>query len=217
MSKLQEFALDKIDSRTKHLVNGYIREMDSILKQIIPDPIIHFILSFYYLGDYFAKFDTKYWKITDKNTTIEKLKRGGWSIPSCFGNMIIRSEQGGIYQWIFKLLKTNTCMDFGISSNCNMDQAFSVCDDSSNYCARYAAHKVSKDKQVYWPGFHYKTGDKLTMELNLDQKSLSFYVNEKFIGIAWDNIDVGPDINYRMAVFFLHNACSVKLLSFKAL
>ena len=205
--------LDKIDSKTKHLVHGFVREMNSILTQIIPEPIIYVILSFYFLGEYFEIFDPKYYKVTEENKTVTKTSNTGWSVPSCYGKMLIDSDSGGVYEWVFRILTQNTCMDYGISSSYNLDKAFTRSSESSNYCARYAAHKVSKNKQEYWSGFHMSPGNCLKMKLDLNKRTLSYDVDADPIGVAWENIDVGPDIKYRMAIFFLHSRCSIKLLS----
>ena len=55
------------------------------------------------------------------------------------------------------------------------------------------------------------------MELNLETKTLTYYQNGQNMGVAFHDIDTGPDIKYRMALFFAVGDSKAKLISFASM
>ena len=52
------------------------------------------------------------------------------------------------------------------------------------------------------------------MELNLIDKELSFCINDKNIGPAYTDIDIGDDIKYKMVIDMLYALTKIQLIEF---
>ena len=57
-------------------------------------------------------------------------------------------------------------------------------------------NKLCKYKILLYPGHNSSDKMEITIDLNLKKKSLSFYVNNQFKGIAFDNIQIDNHITY---------------------
>ena len=165
------------------------------------------------MSDCFEIIDHKYWKVSDDRKTITRTK--GTPSASVYGKCIIPSDKGGIYDWKFKILKENTNMRFGISSQWDTDSRLGYI-SSSNYCAEHSGGKWSKMMNRSYDGFSFGNGDEVQMTLNLDNKKLLFSINGNSIGAAYKNIDVGPGIKYRMAIHFRDTDTKAQLIEFQS-
>eukprot|EP01084_Bolivina_argentea_P076375 138409_1 len=63
-------------------------------------------------------------------------------------------------------------------------------------------------------GCIWNVGDMIAMELNVQNRTLKYYVNSTDQGIAVENVSFGDNVKYVMAVAFNGNA-AIKLISFK--
>ena len=57
-------------------------------------------------------------------------------------------------------------------------------------------------------------GDIICMELDLKDCNVSFYVNNENQGIAFKNVEIGEDIDYRLIVSLAVNGTSVSIIKF---
>ena len=63
-------------------------------------------------------------------------------------------------------------------------------------------------------GEQFDKGDVVRMELDMTGKSISFYINDKSQGVAFDNLQFPPDRVYNLAIYGHDKNCSIQLLSF---
>ena len=62
--------IKECDDISRHLVFGFIRDIEKYIDQIIPVHIINICLSFYYIIETFLECGNKYIKISDDGKTI---------------------------------------------------------------------------------------------------------------------------------------------------
>ena len=208
-----------IDQPTTDTVNGYIKKQQNLLPHkenpyyLIPPLVTHLILLYYFNNEYFVNTPKGYIISHDKKT----IQKTEWSTVSMYGNIIIPSTRSGIYYWSFKVLQVEVNLTFGITSDIehSFESSFWSDENHSNYGAMYSGHKVSKAN----PEFNYSfddlnNNDIVKMELDLNKKELSYWVNDKYIGPAYTDIDVGEDIKYKMAVDMMRQDTKVQFIDF---
>eukprot|EP01084_Bolivina_argentea_P295266 508286_1 len=150
------------------------------------------------------------------------------SHPSnCCGNVIIDSMNPHIYQWKFIVRGENmqskavTIGIYGHNRNVNPSEYFyktsfgSFYRDPNGKSVGFGYH-IGQDfvptnsphiYQAYREYTEYRkcrinSGDMITMTLDLFDKHISYKHNNNNLGIAFQNIDIKPDLFYRMAVKF---------------
>ena len=55
----------------------------------------------------------------------------------------------------------------------------------------------------------------ITINLDLGNKTLSFCINDKDQGLAYDNIECEEGLEYRLTVTFIGNKVGMKLISYE--
>ena len=131
--------LSQIDHKTNHLVHGYIRAIEQILKQdnsaiIIPSLVIYTCLIYYWLNEHFDIINES---VVIQTSNKMKLISGKGSSNkwnnSNFGNILIPSIGDDIYKWKLKLTRFGLSaaddssliqLLFGISNGDNITEAF---------------------------------------------------------------------------------------------
>ena len=212
MATTQE-KLEAVDAKTEYLVSGYAHRIQRLIQdQIIPQEVIDLCIVYYFIVEFFAIIDFGYWTVSECKRIITRTK--GTPSASVYGNVVIPSDEERIYKWKFKILHEETNMRFGISSHWETDCRFSNVTTSHNYAAEHSGGKWSKYVNESFPGFNFDTGDNIEMELNLVSRELLFYKNDRKIGVAYNDIDVGPDIQYRMAIHFRDDKTKAELMDF---
>ena len=211
-----------VDQRTNDVVNGYLRNQQSLLPYtdnpyyLIPSLVIHLILSFYFDPEYFESDSNGYYKVSDDGKTVQKA--GGSYNCSVYGHAVIPSHLGGIYEWTFKIIVEGISISIGITADIHktFKKGFWRNTNHSNYAAVYSGHKASKNEFKYgYPIERIRDGDIVKMHLDLNKKQLIFWINDKDLGPAWKNIDVGEDIQYKMAIVATSGKIKLELMDFK--
>ena len=226
-SKSQIEKLKSIDDKTKYLIFGYNRNLQSQLAtytlfQNVPD-LIHFLCILYYLKiDEFEIVDPNIYSVSNNGHTI-KCDKGYWK-GTAYGSIVIPSTSKFNGKWTIKL---DECVKervmFGISSKILKDtqQALYSHNEYPFYCySGYLGYKIaSKSSQEY--GEKVSTGDIIDMHLIIDPDSnkqqLSFCRNGTDFGIAFDEIETGLDIEYRFAVSMYDEGDEFTIVDFRYL
>ena len=197
--------LKDVPDETQHLINGYIRDIKKSIDNIIPDEIMFVILTFYYLTEYFK--DTKC-SLTEQNTKIT-LKSGYHN--NAYGNIQIDSinHNDSCHYWIFKMgtMKNSIKAIIGIAE-VDVKKLTPIYMVTGRGYGYFGAGKFlipredQKDYDVVYGKPKFEAGDTVEMVLNLAAKRLSFHINDdnKTL-VAIDNIKIGANIKYKMAVF----------------
>ena len=119
-----------------------------------------------------------------------------------YGRIVIPSLSGAICRWDIKInhlrdhgFRIGICSDFTLTEKCFVDD-----EGSSNYAvSSNNGYKVSKSQRDSYAN-HFNTGDIVSIKLNLQDRYVEFFINDKSFGKAFENIDVAQDIDYRLAI-----------------
>ena len=216
---LPKIDLNKVDEDTRNLLNGFTRNIQKSMTLTIPDPIIFIILSFYYFPEYFKDFAQSIFQYVGNNKDDKKIIKSisdnrPWS--SIYGNVLISSHKKQKYVWKFRINKFKDPILIGISSTYDVDKRFFVSNDGYNYCYYSNGEKVSHSNHNDYSQ-PFGENDIITMILDCNLKQLSFHKNDDDLGVAYDNIECGEDIKYKMAMYIYYKNVEVELLEFKFL
>ena len=212
MSKIREINVDDIDDKTKNLVNGFIRNIDESMDQIIPDSIIFIVFAFYYLDEYFKTFDTAHYQCDD-NRTIECIDDA--NEHSVYGNISIQAMETKKCLWSFKIYKCTKYIYFGISSTFDVNKRFYYGIYSSNYCLQLDGYKWTKTRADRYTRQEFCDGDIVSMEVDFKAKEIKYSRNGVGLGVVFSDIDVTKDLVYKMAIRLADVGNKVELIDFQ--
>eukprot|EP01084_Bolivina_argentea_P297262 512103_1 len=202
----------QIDDKTKNIVYGYIRRYrkllpNDIIYYDIPSLVQHLCISYYWTPkEYFTYHGIHMSVNTARN--VATMNKEGYNPEgvTVYGNIDI-DDSLLIYKWSFKIIHDDdSAMSIGIDSSnkpekfCNNTFVFENSNDF--YAIRNNGWKYSfliANEEESEPYSGWTQGDTVKMELNTMQKTLGYYVNDKYHGIAFDNIDC-KNKTYKMAV-----------------
>eukprot|EP01084_Bolivina_argentea_P317745 550951_1 len=133
-----------------------------------------------------------------------------------YGNVVIPSLSPYICVWEIKI-NSGDYNNLGITSGkAKPNEACFRRKNDFNYAyTSLSGKKMSQHKIVQYSGNSFRKGDKIKIKLDLVQKELSFYKNNRHQGVAYDNIRCGANISYRLAISQAVKSCSVTLVDFK--
>ena len=219
--------LHHIDQEIKFIVCGYIRsEHESlfranacILFQNVPNSITSLCTLYYYLYDYFDLIGSDMKISNDKKTITYNSFTRDWPNAN-YGKNIISSTDKCIYKWYLKIRKRENIIVSVVSNkNCN-PHLYPVHHDKYYWFFLNPDNlgKLKDHKGSTWQNPEYgkdiKNGDIVCMELNLKRENISFYINGKNLGVAFQNIDIGDDIDYRLCVTLRDLGSFVTIMKF---
>ena len=231
---MSAFKLAKnVDERSKLLVFGYVRSVESALQLPNTPPLImHLCLTFYYLNEYFARALRNCFVISDDKLTVTKIdEHPDWNHTICL-NEEIQSMSNAIVTWQFKIIQRSVdeafdggnfirtiTMGFGILSNCSAIDKDIVYDDPA-----FIPHYVAYDGSLGWKfkngigagksNLRIVTDDIVTFVLDLKQQLFTFKINDEADQILFDNITISQDIKYTFGVQLNAKDDSVSLTNF---
>ena len=140
----------------------------------------------------------------------------------CYGSTVIPFISGSIYQWIFKMIQVTECIAIVIDESIysrKWEGGFIERDMKSKFYAQcYDGEKLRWDnydpfKTVYNDSLRFGASDEVVMILDLSSRTLSYKINDGNEYIAFQDVAIGHDVNYCMAVYIGADHDSIKLLS----
>ena len=200
--------------RTKYAVYGWIREAErelNINKCTIPEILNSICILYLPEEDSF--------QIIQKNMDVSENKRIIWKYTSdnewnCnYGKFIIPSLSDGVCQWDLRINKLDigTSVFLGVSSNINRTHS----KDDNNYLLHDAGYKNeinSREWVRYCP--RLTTNDSISVKLDLIKAEVAYSVNGKDQGVAFNNINKGNDIDYRLCVCIQYKGTEIEIINF---
>ena len=228
--------LSAISQHEIDTVCGYVRDMESWLSQheCIPSIIVHIILAFYWVNEYFASC-SKWIKISDNGTTITDIGKKFSSRNTSYCNQWISSMNKVIVKWNFHLSSTITrhyvrkTIQIGfVSKKGSEEQRFGNTDDTPNYSydvatgiilvnGKYADYTISNHLKLIKPGDTFEIilnlikKEALVKKINVDKDNNK---NNNKSYVIFRDIEVAENIHYKLAVSLLVNGYKLKLNEF---
>ena len=224
--------LSAIDNHTKYSVYGYIKSQHkSLFKsspyalfQNVPIAISSLCTLYYHIEDNLVGSKgsiPNLVTISEDGKTIKK-RNDPWQIRFAMplyhydndnhGSLIIPSTNKGIYTWSIKMVYL-PLMRYSIVIGIKSDgyQLATRKHLNYSYFIRYPAGNGSLEShdskfgRFYGANDIFITGDVIKMELNLKNRQIEYYKNDECLGVAFDFIDVGEGIDYRLYVCVASN------------
>ena len=226
MATLDFSYLRNIPQRQTALIHGYIREVQSEFEKDttyynIPLSINHICTLFYYIRDEWNKDRiTKKYLIFEDKFRMKKLKSGFGELNEDSTVFLTEIAKLGQHHWKFEINKWQPC-GYGIIGIVKDDINFEKVMNhwlgyypNTTYCfdvnmIELNVHNVT-NKWIGGYGINAKEGDIIDMYLDLDELELSFSINNKHYGKAF-NVDTG--YGYIGAVSFRDEEIEITLLS----
>eukprot|EP01084_Bolivina_argentea_P000398 750_1 len=219
-----------VDETSKNIMFGYIRNIEKIYNA--PLAVKHLCLLYYFETEEFGAHSEKLVisssSKTKHNDIVHQIDRTFWN--SVFGLVVISSDNNpnAIYCWSFKVTFNaptyhTTAPSIGIVSDTKAidDYCFSDRDreDEYHYYGWETTWKEIRSNNVDITTKHpfgdypkIKSGDILKMEVNLKNKSIKHFYNDKDLGIAFNNIDL--NYKYYLGISFADQD-RVQIVDFK--
>ena len=210
-----------VDRRTKYCVYGWMREMEKELDLGYIPPIISSICILYYRGEEIFKTTSDKIEISKEGKCI-KSTAAGWIDHCGYGITKISSMSGNFYQWDIRIHEQSRNMfaiRFGISSQADILRYDGILQLlGGHYTYLYQSGRVFHNPEEKFKGYKQaeslKTGDKLSLCLDLRKKELTFMINDKCIEQKCENIKVGEDVYYRLIVSICQQNDCVEIINF---
>ena len=231
------------DQKTKDTVNGFTRGLQSLLPNDhnnynnIPSLVFMIITLFYYNPEYFT-IHGDHMILNDDKSIIKMLYYGSGSINLVYGNIVINKSSTQKRIWTFNIMKPNVDATMVISidsSNkkfANGESIGSKANNATSYYGNQSHNDVSialrdddsirvynstvdENEYPYYYGEVYSDYiGEVKMDLNMNLKTLKYYVNERDQGIAFKDICFKNDEQYSMCIT-LDDEMTVKLSDYQ--
>ena len=208
--------INDVDPVSQCIVFGFIRCIEQSLSKMrsIPMEIFSMCLLYYYNPEYFTNHGD-YISLKNGDKTMEHNSDNEYD--TVYGNLEINDKDYIKCSWTFQINKLNDNLVMGIGISCNRRVINDMFAGSENTYA-YEAYRIGElhskgDLTEY--GCPWKDGDIVKMELDVENKTLRYFVNSEDQGIAVQDINFDNDIKYVMAMY-LDEKSIVTLLEFEA-
>eukprot|EP01084_Bolivina_argentea_P026103 48492_1 len=203
------------------LVTGYIRKESMNLNIGMASDIIGVCLLFYHIEIYWIEVSQDTRIINDEQTIIEQICRYG----SSYGSVLMPSTNNDkIYEYSVVLKTDCHSLTIGIAEDISINKYLNTWfwgkEDTKNYAFACWDNKIHSWETGCYNGFEYgckceKKGDIVTVIYDSKLGTLSFTVNGKQFGNAFDNIYKQEYLCYRIAVDLAGSGDSIELVSLK--
>ena len=207
--------LSKIDKRTKYSVHGWIRNKEKSLGLTTIPSMINAICILYFRDDEIFNVINGAVKLSENKKIITSLAGDFAFLIKAFYNygiMEIVPTSNLVYQWDLRIVKCteNDCIYFGITST-KSEELFG---DGHHYAFKNGGEKTKTDEKWKSYGEEIRTGDIVSINLDLKKAQIKLIINGKDQGIAYENVDKSKDIKYRLFVTLLFKNDCVEILNF---
>ncbi len=208
-----------VDEMTKYIVLGFFHELQKALDLIVPDDVINICILYFFVSEYFAKCGPF---LSLKTDSVLICCSAVWN--TAYGSIIIDGEKAfnSIYKWTFEI--NNHCEGgtlIGIDSSeflkINSDITAKKCVSECYYAffpkrGRRFSHQIMADE---YGNVCYGNCVNVVMELNCKKKKLKYFVDGKFQGVAFRNIDFTTKYRLAISVSAGQRCKSVQILDFQ--
>ena len=234
-------SVKKVDQRTRDIVNGFIKQTQSILPSndnpYYNIPSLVFILTIlYYSNPEYFTIHGENMKVNENKDVIECI-RAIRDNNTVYGNFVITKEDKGKFMWTFKLYKAESgaIARIGIDSSnkkfANTDLTGYGNNENAYYiyhsyyveypglwrgCNKIISHNTDLNPNnygVYGYGCHEQS--EVKMVLNMDNKTMTYDIHEQdqLKSIVSETISFENDEHYSMCIS-LNGTMSVQLSNF---
>ena len=221
-----------VDDRSQKLLCGYLRNIynDHAAnddEHIIPDLVLNICLLFYFRREHFSAIVN--WKKDQKNFMLSNDNMTVSLVDGCAGNVYgevkIDSMSEIVCKWSIKVENQKTkvwaqYVELGVSGDEPPGTYFSGCfrlSRNSFICkGNGVLYGVCKVTDKCWD-LNWEHGDVVDIKLDLRQRNIEYFINDKSIGVMYENIPVGEDINYRFVTYMGHDGGCVTIENFQCL
>ena len=206
------FAVDSKGKRIKTdiLVSGWIRNIAKQNKLLIPQDINGICFEYWLLKECDHWDKSRLAINTEIDEQIVKLRCIGDKQASTFG---CHSIDKGSYEWKIKFISDVQWCCIGIIED--TQEILKTYQNDNDYHYRNGGfilsvngHFYGNTNRAYCAPFS-KQGTIITIKLNMDERTLSYMVNDKDLGIAMRDI---PKKAYRFALTMYYADCVIELL-----
>ena len=210
--------LKVVDSKTKDLVNGFVRKLVNDESTIIPSLVVSICILFYNLKEFFTVCGEG--MIIDETATKVTTKEATYGENSCYGNMIVSNEYECVYSWELKRVVTNRCHAV-IGIVCDQSRLNRIFTDDSLYFYSFASsgytlsHEGWSDDKICGT---WRAEDIIKISINTKERNFKIKFNDEKEKMAFEDIKFDKETNYSFAV---GNDCSsnnincIELVSFQ--
>ena len=193
----------------------------------IPAIVFMITMSYYYNPEYFTTYGNYMQLNEDKNEIyLQPSAKYELVTNTAYGNIVITKSDIGKHIWTFKIIETNKEVVMGIgldSSNKEFPNKDFVTDDNTHSYYVYSSyadvesyedietitgeryHNEAVDEHSYTKSYgdaYTGTSCEVKMELNMDEKTIRYYVNDEDQGVAFKDICFRNDEEYKMCISF---------------
>ena len=204
-----------VDVDIEHIIFGWVRRVEQSLRSdaFIPDMILVIFAKYYYDPECFIVYPPaidKHFECTTNRLLVTKLTPCESWPPSShycnvYGKQIIETENNrNTYKWDLVIINAATYPSalIGISSSMG-----------SNFQGRRFKSEPTPNYYCFGDGAKFSTGDIITIQLNLKERTFGFYKNDKYYFIS-SQVKVGQNIKYRLAISMCSRNQSICINSF---
>lgn len=166
---------------------------------------------------------TDYWKHKGDNLkvdtgsksilTVKYLRHSGYN--AAFGHL---SASHGKHIWKIHIIKKTTKMCIGVSSSIDtINTNFHRQKSYPNYGYNWDGSKISHKTKYQDYGIPIKSGQIITVILDLDKRCISFMNDHHNLGPAFKDVEVGDTISYRIAISIVDKDDKVQMIGYMLL
>ena len=170
--------LNGVDSKTKMLIFGFVTQNCMIFALNIPDPLIMIILAFFYLMESFKSVNGDGLQITNNGLTIKRIGKNGFN---AYGAIGIDPQSKTLNTWRIKIDERKSAVMIGLIAIATDSEIqwiskkahyilFCHRSMSKIFCSGSSSHKMED--------VIAKSGDIITMALDLQNRKLYFTIND---------------------------------------
>ena len=211
----------KCDKRTRSIVYEYIRRCQLLLPQNNPyyniaELIKHLCISYYFTREYFTKHGNNI-TLNDKQNIA---KKSGKHYDTVYGNIDIDGSSPMRYIWTFKIIQIEYEMDIGIDASnklyCNTWFHNKDKNKSHFYALAEDGRRSAHNTPLYDEHCdeNFANGVIIKMELNVPLATLAFFIDNKYQGVAFKDIDFRNKV-FNMAIFMGMPDDEIELIDFE--
>ena len=217
-----------MNKKSKLIVCGYIRSQHKLLFESNQHPLFQNVIIslqalctlYYHSYDYFDLVHFAMILSQDGQTLTRPTISGNNFANSNYGKAIIPSMDTFISRWYLKMEHLTNSFIVGVSSRPFIKGLGFTSNNNNYHYAFYVngEYKLKRYENLTFEGTRY--GSRLNndfilcLELNLKNKTISFYINGVNQGVAFNHIATGDDIKYRFSITLGYCDNSVSIVKF---